>query len=397
MKFLRRLSDIDHLLYQQVLLESFSIIPAETEEEAYRLRNFRLAEKGYLPFDEAIGIYKPLNPKDLSKNIIKRIAPNDEQAGFLSPMYPLKALNKNNLFVDSLKSIESDHAIHQLQTEFAGLANKIIGADQKRITSKNDLENIVKKGSGYINIALEHLTDNNPNKNEYAKLLIQKYTLEHIFRIGCGLVLKLKWRADQWIKKSWFVKKGFSLPFWGEERFGLLGGLLLKRPLYFDNYKTESLYREFSSSNDIYHTQKALEEVIEIDNLLSSANFTTDRINGFTTFENILLTLWAKDFLFLNQNINEDKPLTLDEFKRFFDNLWEDKKDNVNGPKKISIKMKEAFLNWLSIKTGKDIRYISSKLGYTLEELFTKIEAELGGVLTQDLDPRYINLFRIEL
>ena len=36
------------------------VIPAEAEEEAFRQRNVRLAEKGLLPFEEAVGIYQPL-------------------------------------------------------------------------------------------------------------------------------------------------------------------------------------------------------------------------------------------------------------------------------------------------------------------------------------------------
>jgi len=60
-QFLERLAGFDHSIYQNVLLESSGIIPAELEEEAYRLRNVRLGEKGFLPFDEAISIYQPLS------------------------------------------------------------------------------------------------------------------------------------------------------------------------------------------------------------------------------------------------------------------------------------------------------------------------------------------------
>jgi hypothetical protein len=58
MKFLERLAAHDHLVFQNVLLEATHVIPAETEEEELRWRNVRLAEKGFLAFDEAIGIYQ---------------------------------------------------------------------------------------------------------------------------------------------------------------------------------------------------------------------------------------------------------------------------------------------------------------------------------------------------
>ena len=64
---LSRLASDDHLMLQRILLEAVRILPAEAEEEEYRLRCVRMAEKGFLPFEEAIGIYQPLNPEDLAR------------------------------------------------------------------------------------------------------------------------------------------------------------------------------------------------------------------------------------------------------------------------------------------------------------------------------------------
>jgi hypothetical protein len=58
---LRRLSVYDYAIYRDLLLNCVSLIPAETEEELYRLRNMRMAEKGFLPFEEAVGVYQPLS------------------------------------------------------------------------------------------------------------------------------------------------------------------------------------------------------------------------------------------------------------------------------------------------------------------------------------------------
>ena len=66
-RLINALSDFDHRVYQGVLLEATHVIPAETEEDCYRWRNLRLAEKGFLPFDEAIGIYQPVKPQDLAR------------------------------------------------------------------------------------------------------------------------------------------------------------------------------------------------------------------------------------------------------------------------------------------------------------------------------------------
>ena len=59
---------------QHLLLEATSLIPAENEEDVYRLRSVRLAEKGFLPFDEAISVYRPLGAEELLQQKSKYIA-----------------------------------------------------------------------------------------------------------------------------------------------------------------------------------------------------------------------------------------------------------------------------------------------------------------------------------
>ncbi|MCU0613948.1 MAG: DUF6178 family protein, partial [Desulfobacterales bacterium] len=69
--FLEKLADYDFIQYQKVLLETIHVLPAETEEEAYRLRTVRLAEKGLLPFSEAVGIYQPMTPEEIEKKLVQ--------------------------------------------------------------------------------------------------------------------------------------------------------------------------------------------------------------------------------------------------------------------------------------------------------------------------------------
>ncbi|UCE53780.1 MAG: hypothetical protein JSV31_31860, partial [Desulfobacterales bacterium] len=70
-KISKHLANFDHRTYQNVLLEATHVLPAETEENNFHWRNVRLAEKGFLPFDEAIGIYQPIKPRDLKKQSSK--------------------------------------------------------------------------------------------------------------------------------------------------------------------------------------------------------------------------------------------------------------------------------------------------------------------------------------
>jgi hypothetical protein len=165
---------------------------------------------------------------------------------------------------------------------------------------------------------------------------------------------------------------------------------LIKKPLFFDNYKTGVLYREFMSMEDIRATENVLSEIILFDDLFSLITINPEPVTDrFLTYKNFILTLWARDYLGLSGEI---EPLRLDEFKRLFDDLWANKKK----PYKIRRSMKEAFLSWLSERTGFANYEISRKLGHTLENLFSEIQSEYGEVSSKDFDPKYIDLFLIQ-
>jgi hypothetical protein len=391
-KFFETLAAFDHVTYQNVLMESSSVILAESEEEAYRQRNVRLAEKGFLPYEEAIGIYQPLKAQDFEKQSPKFTATDPERKLFLPvPLYSAGMLEKENLFTDALKRIEIDDVLDQVQTEFAGLCNQIIAADQKNIREKDELKSIVQKACGYLNVGLEQLTEDDSVLDvNRSTALIQSYPLSSIFKVGYGFALELKWRAEKWRKKSWFEKEGLLLSFWGEDWLGVLGGLLIKKPLFYDNYKTGVLYREFISMEDVKKTENALNEIIAFDELLSRMKIQLDPVvNGFITYKNLVLTLWVIYYLGL---LEEPLSITLDEFKLFFDDLWAGK----DKPRKTSQSMKKLFLNWLSVRTSLTLHEISQSLGQTLENLFNELESAYGEVSQKDLDQRYISLFLIE-
>jgi hypothetical protein len=118
----------------------------------------RLAEKGFLPFDEAIGIYQPIKPQDLAKQSAKLISrPADGPSLLPVSQYPIRMLKEDNHFTRALTAIEPEDVLTQIQAEFANLCNQIIVADHKTIREREELRDIVKKTCGYISIGLERL------------------------------------------------------------------------------------------------------------------------------------------------------------------------------------------------------------------------------------------------
>lgn len=398
-KFVESLAAFDHITYQKIMLEAAQIIPAELEEEAYRLRNVRLAEKGFFPFDEAIGIYQPLQPQDLKTRGIKSFKTKSEPHLTISiPVSATRMLEEDNLFTRALTQINTEKVLQQLQSEFASLCNQVIAADQKPIRERAELRKVVKKACGYISIGLQRLITQteifSKHKENISAALIQQYTLANIFRVGYGLALNLKWRAEKWLAKCWFAKVNLPLTFWGERWLGVLGGLLIKNPLFFDNYRTGKIYREFSSIDDIKETEAILNDIIAFDDLLSLMRIKLRPLSsyGFLTFKNLVLTLWARHHLGLKDKML--KPLSRKQFIPFFKDLLPGEPDpETKEHRRIPEAMKNRFLKWLSEDTGLKDYEITEKLGQTFEDLFQELESEYGQVTEEDLDPRYIHLF----
>jgi hypothetical protein len=393
-ELLSRISARDHIHFQSLLHRTATIMPSESEEERYRLRNVRLSEKGFLPFDEAVGVYQALVPEKIGCKG-KKILPGSSESlnPALVPLFTNNTLGSDNLFAQTLINIHENPLLMFLQTEFASLCNRIIAADQKVVQSRQDLSSVVTKAGGYLSIGLDVLTQFNQSKPTFeATTLLRKYLLSEIFRVGYGKALALKWRAERWRKESWFSAAGLPLAFWGEAWLGVLGGLLVEKPLFFDNYQSGELYREFDTLADIQHTQAVLEEIITFDLILSlmEINLPDIAIKRRLSYKNLLLTLWADHHTGIRPNAKVPVPIPLNAFKDFFKELWD-----PDTPGRIIETIKTIFLDWLSNRSELTVLNLSQKIGNTLTSLFEELEMEMGPVSFQNLDPRFIHLFLV--
>ncbi|MGD9175528.1 MAG: DUF6178 family protein, partial [Desulfobacterales bacterium] len=173
-----------------------------------------------------------------------------------------------------------------------------------------------------------------------------------------------------------------------------VGGLLVKKPLYYDNYQTGVLYREFAAVEDIRKSEEIFDQVVAVDNLLSVMNIKMDAPAqyGFLTYKNLLLTLWARHVRRLKGE--KLKPLTRKQFVPFFEKLLPEAiETGSQAARKVPDEMKIAFLNWLAAETGLKDYELTDRLGQTFEDLFKEIEGEYGQVSAADIDPRFVHLF----
>ncbi|MDJ0667888.1 MAG: DUF6178 family protein [Desulfobacterales bacterium] len=392
-RILEGLADEDHANYQRLLLAAMNVLPAEAEEEAYRLRNVRLAEKGFLPFEEAVGLYQPTR-FDRFPNTAARFRPLPEAGETRLPMVPITLLDDAHLFSRALQTITPGEALDQLQAEFAALCNRISVADRLKIERRDDLRAVVHKACGYLNIGLERLDPETPSSAAAARS-VQAFTLEGLFRLGYSEAVHLKQAAEGWVATSWFAGNGLPLTFWGEIWLGVVGGLLLKRPRFFTNDRSGPLYREFKCLAEIQATGRQLARVRAFDHLLEQMQIDLPPRGqfGHLTYKSVLLTLWARSTLGLPETL---RPIPLDVFGSFWDSLFRRPAPTGAGRGTIADRHLAILQQWLARRTNQDPAGVAQGVGPALEALLDELEEEYGRVFRTAIDPRYISHFLLE-
>lgn len=377
---LDRLAGSDFEMYRGFLFETNVVIPAETEEELYRLRNVRLAEQGFLPHSEAVAVYAHLSERDLPRFREGGASAKTPEAAHTMSLLPGFSRTAG-LFTDALALERQPSALLEKEEEFAALCNLVASADQIRVGGREDLAAVVRKVCGYLSMGLERLGGDRPDA---AFPFLRQYPLEALFRLGYSAVLDLRAKAVSWRKEAWFQRSGLPLDFWGEAWLGHLGGLLLKRPLCFDNYRSGRLYREFGNLADAKTAEDALKKVMALDSFLSGWKLDAGflKVPGLC-WDAMILTVWARDFCGLSP---EFARLTRNEFRDFFANLWEPGRP----AQRVSLEAKKAFLKFCVKMSGWDEEAVRSRLGDVFDALFTELEEEYGAVALSSLEPALV-------
>lgn len=388
--FLTRLANDDYETYQRVMLELPGILPAESEEEAYRLRNVRLAEAGFMPRDEAVGIYQPLSPHHLIRKRGKRLPTDPSSDDPPPPLLPATGLDSATPFSQTLAAIDSEVVLEALQGELAGLSNRIIAADDRPVRNREALRDVVAKVCSYLSIGLEVLSGKTaPLDPGQSAVFLKRYPLEGIFRVGYGRAAGLGQTARRWYHTSWAERRGLQLSFWDESGMGVLGGLLLPRPRCFDpEAGPDRHYREFAGLDDIHRTDSALETLMALDRLLARMDPPLPETEpGLLTYKSLLLTLWVRHRLGLPETA---EPVELSRFRTVYPDLW-----TPDGGGRIDQTAKTDFRLYLAERGGISEAEVDRRVGGALKALFEEIEDEFGPVRARNLDPRYIRLFRV--
>ncbi|MBW2034802.1 MAG: hypothetical protein JRI94_14690 [Deltaproteobacteria bacterium] len=383
---IRVMVDEDLTRYQALLLGLAGVLPAEAEEEMYRLRNVRLAEHGFLPYEEAIEVYSPLDPGVLEKEERQDFNEiiHDSEIRAIIPLLPLSQTGTQNVFMDVVGRTGDSIFLERLRLEFAGLANQILSADGIVAHEIETLVEACKKGARVINLAIEKACGNDLLS---AEKLLRCHSLVTLFRVGFGMALKLKWEAEHWLKGSWFYRLGLDPDFWGEHWGGILKGLLEKRPRLYVGPGQKEEYKDFEWLSDLGECLKALRGLMVLDGLLEklveSHPLKEEIIHSpELTFHPILFNLWARLLLKIEPSFS---GISLEKAKTF---LYKLRGQSRKPPYKME-KFRRTFITDFMAHASDADPETASMLEKTLSLIWEEFREEYELVSISDFDGRY--------
>jgi Family of unknown function (DUF6178) len=381
---LRHLVEMDYLRYQALMAGLAGTLRDEVEEEMYRQRNVRIAEQGFLPYDEAVALYAHVSPHALKS---EKISPSPSGLGPDSPPAPLVPIlqaGDESLMLKAVRRSGDPLLMDRLRLEFAGLCNQVMSADRVRVSDTEDLVKACRKVAGYINVGLERLSMQDLSA---AEDYLRKNPLHQIFRVGFSSALEVRWEAERWVKKAWFIRQGLRPGFW-DDWGGTLVGILQKRPLFYRGAQSQQPYAEFEGTAEVEECREILRHMMVLDKLLEnlSSGYHVDRQwskDPLFTFHALLMNFWARQKLKITPGF---EPLSLEEVRNFF-------KAVRSGDEKPPFSMrgyKEVFVEDMTAGLKDFDQEAEKALRDTLSMVWERFAEEYAWVASADLDGRYL-------
>lgn len=257
-KALERILDwlyrFDLELGRRVMMAAKWELGSDLEEHAYRWRQGRMADLGYVDFYEALSIYQWLDPASVKLDEHTFVAPPPETPTEL-PAVLAGSLDEAGFFGKALGTLGSDAEVERLHAALVLLINKAMAAD---LVDPGDFEHgkeALQRAVAYVGLGLEYLSRGDAARAGQA---LGSVALERIFRVGFSLTLQVKTLADTLATTGGVDPIGLDAP-WDD----VMRALRQRRPEYPRALDTPPAggTRPFATLADVARAAAALETI----------------------------------------------------------------------------------------------------------------------------------------
>ena len=367
------------------------------EEEAYRMREERLAERGFANFETANKLLQPISEDEFTNYPKKDIRLLREGSSVDSgrkepiPFYPV-LWSKNRLFLEEVLLAFKDRPdlLDAIYEELAMLSNKIIAFYGLDFSSEEKIREGVETTRAYVSLGLEILSGGDLAK---ATRIVEEKWLEVIFRWGVTQTLKLKGQFLEIIRKYWEGEKESFLRFLHPPYELIARGLLKTVPAFYDSEMSsgtvESL-RDFRSLQEFTRTAIAPAQIgfviSKMEDLHKSLKKGIAKLQVEHEHEWTLLNVLGNDFV--RFSIGSKKSLgliSLDDARKFMESAFEEQ----GGTRKVKKDSKERFIR-------EYFAPLEPMMVPFWGVFFSQIQEEFEKVSPQNLLPEYFSAVLIK-
>ncbi|MGH0033220.1 MAG: DUF6178 family protein [Myxococcota bacterium] len=181
---LRALFEEDYWTYFRLMQGSIWELDSDAQEWALRWRSGRLQDMGFPPWDEAMGIYRFIAPKDRAK-LDTEAAPLDVGTWALPvwlPSLPATAESGHRVFraIAELDPEERSAAFYA----FVALANKVAVADKLELSDAESTPTAIEKAARFASDGLALVAEEQGLADPD---VLRRVTLERLFTVGANL------------------------------------------------------------------------------------------------------------------------------------------------------------------------------------------------------------------
>lgn len=385
--FLKILYRTDHEIYWRVMDALIYEIESELEETEYRFRKGRLNDYGFPDFEEALEIYRFINPDSLlkEKNALQERIP--EESNVRVPPFHLAHLEEGPFFSSILSKVEELKEQNRLKFEITSLCNKAIMAEGMDLSNIAAMERVIQRVYHTLNLGIQYLSEEDEIR---ALEILHSLPVQKIFQCGVSVTLILRDKAASLLKGAWFLDDQENLTSLDSPFFERFEGLLKKRPALY----RDGRYEDFKAVQEIKEAERFLEFIEVITHFfMEKLNVSPQSLKDMDlshgpfkeiTFSTIFLTAVSNQIL---NGAFQFKPIVKTQVKELLSQVFE-KEDQGKGWIKKEIKI--GLTRWLSSieEDASALQHLLAFQNFCLD-LF---EVEYGRVPLDEemIDPRYL-------
>lgn len=386
--FLRILYRIDEEGYRRLMEAMIRELESDLEETGYRLRNSRLADYGFPDFEEALEIYRFVNPDSLTVGESPLLAVQEETPQG-SPTFTL-TFQREGPFLSSLLSKINDPSVqNRLSVEMTALCNKAIVAEPLDQFEMDGMKRVTQKVFHTLNLGLQYLSKEDEEK---ALRILRSVPVQRIFQSGVGATLLLRREAEELLKGSWFGGNRENLSFLDPPYRDQFEGILRRRPVFY----RDGFIEDFKDLEDLKEIDRSIEIIrAAAETTGERLHLHPDALKGMDlknchpeewkeiTFSTIFLTSFVNQILY---GIFRFEAIGRAQLKDLFLRIFE---RNVQGKGVMKMEIRSGAREWVdSIETdGQKAQHLMAFWDFC----FDLLEENYGRIPPgEEIDPRFV-------